>query len=316
MGAAQLLGWRAIRGMFFSRLEEVERALWIPRIAHDWTSDQASETYRSMGHVGPMTEWKGTREKQEPPVYEMTIRNREFDNGVDFAKKDVRRDKTGQIQARIGELATSAAVLPTTILTELLEDNGNAYDGTAFFADRSAIVTGGNFVNDRTASTDATVLNVTAPTEPTSEEMKRAILLGVKTLMKALTDKGQPLNAYGKRFLVMVPTQLSDACAAALRVDLTSAGTSNSLPVIMAAKGLSIDFEINPHLTNDSRFYVFREDADTLPMVFQNEVPTEFTALAEGSEFAQKHHQFWYGAYRSCAGGYGEPGRAVRLTFS
>lgn len=309
MGTAALLGSRAIRGMFFKRLEERSRASWAPQISHMFTSDQASEQYGFLGNVPSLRAWRGPRHKSEPKDFSITIVNDEYEGTVEIARRDRRRDKTGQIQTRIGDLAARAAILPQKVLTTLLQSNGTAYDSLAFFADH----TGGRGSRINNALTDS---SVTSPTAPTSAEMASGILTSVQTILGANDDQDEPMNEFASEFLVMVPTAYMSAASAAINDVFTSAGVSNTLKNM---QGLSVRAVINPRLTAPSStgvFYTFRVDADVKPLIWQDEVEAEFDELGEGSE-----HEFWnnahvFGAMRTGAGGLGEYAMATRMTFS
>lgn len=315
MGAAAILSSRAIRGMFYKRLEEATRASWVGRIGNEFTTDQGSEDYNFLGQVPALKEWIGARRKKEPTGYGITIKSKKFEASVEFSVDDLRRDKTPQVRARIRDLATRAAVLPQKLFTDLLTTNGNGYDGVAFFGDRSALTTGGQINNDRDGTSDAAILDITTPTAPTSADMSAAILLGVKTLLSALDDEGEPENAMAQRFVVMVPINLWDVAVAARTNEFTSAGVSNTMRAILE-RGLSIDLVVNPRLTNGAQFYVFREDSEVRSLIWQDEVSADLDELAEGSDYEFFNDAHVYGVKRIGNGGYGMPEMACRLTFT
>lgn len=311
MGQAVALSSRAIRGMFFKRLEETTRASWAPSIANMFRSDQPEETYKFLGNTPALRAWRGARRKKEPKAYGVTIVNDKYEASVEFSTDDLRRDKTEQIQARIGELAARAAVLPQKVITTLLEANGNAYDGAQFFSDRSASAV--SRINN--ALTDTTI---TDPLNPTSAEMVRTILKMIQTLQSAKDDEGEPMNEFARQFVVMVPTAYWSATLAALRDDFSSAGVSNTVRAFQA-QGIQITPVMNGRLVAPSSsgvLYVFRADADVKPLIWQDEIEVDLQSLAEGSD-----HEFWndahvFGTKRIGGGGYGMPEMACRMTLS
>jgi len=305
MGASATLGRRDIRGMFFKRLEEVATASWVSRLAMMIDSDQSSEILRWLGQVPAMRELIGTRHKREPRPYELTIINRTFEATVEFAVKDMRRDKTGQIRIRISDLAKRAATLPQKVLTETLENNGNAYDGNALFADRSALDTGGQYDNivDQVAATG---------TDLTSDEMVTAIMNCVEAMMGALDDEGEPINEFAQEFAVMVPANYWGALMGALRDDFTAAGVSNTLKAT-SASGFSFLPIANPRLTTATSLYVARIDSDVAPLIWQDEVETELDELGAGSDHEFFNRAHVYGAVREGEGAPGEPGMICRV---
>jgi phage major head subunit gpT-like protein len=312
MGTAALLGSRAIRGMFFKRLEETSMASWAPAIAHMFDSDQASETYGFLGQVPSLRAWRGARRKTEPKDFSITVVNDEYEGTIEIARRDLRRDKTGQVQARIGDLATRAAQLPQKVLTTILEANAAAYDGIAYFGDHSA--SRGVRVNN--ALTDS---SVSAATAPTSAEMTSGILALVQRINSATDDQGEPLNEFAREFLIMVPTLYLPAAVAAVQNEFTSAGVSNTLNTMSKGGRVSIRIESNPRLTvptSTGIFYGFRTDADVKPLIWQDEVETDLDELGEGSDWAFDNNSHKYGVQRVGAGAGGEYGMAARMTFS
>lgn len=309
MGSAAVLSRRDIRGMFFKRLEEAAMASWAPQIGHMFTSDQDAETYKFLGNVPALRAWRGARRKSEPKNFEIRVQNDKFEGTQEFEVDDMRRDKTDQIQARIGDLAARAAILPQKTFTTLLEANGLGYDGIAYFGahtGRGSLVT--NVLTDSGVA-DAGV--------PTSAEMSAGILTLIQTILGANDDQGEPMNEFAKAFLLMVPTKYWSATQAALKNEFTSAGVSNTLP----AAGMTIIPIVNPRLVVPATggtgvFYGFRIDSDIKPMIWQDEVQTQLQVLGAGSD-----HEFWYdshvfGAKRVGNGALGAYEMAARMTFS
>lgn len=309
-GTANVLSPRNVRGEFFKSLEETQTAGWVPSLSHMLSSDQASEDYRFLGQVPAMRAWRGARRKTEPKSYKIQIANDKFENGVEFSRDDIRRDKTGQIRSRIRSLGARAAQLPTKTLTTLLEGNATAYDGVAFFGNHVAA----SVINN--ALTDSTVA---APTAPTSAEMMSGILAAVQALFGVKDDQGEPMNEFAGRFAVMVPVAYQAATFAALGNEFTSAGVSNVLRALTGGRGITIDPIVNPRLTAPSStgvFYVFRVDSDIKPMIWQDEVDVEFDMKAEGSDYTFDYDSCVYGAKRIGAGALAAFEMSARMTFS
>ena len=311
MGASSVLGTRDIRGMFFKRLEETSIASWAPAISHMFASDQASETYKFLGQVVSLTEWLGSRKKKEPKPYGFTITNRKFEASVEFSLDDMRRDKTDQIRVRIGDLASRAAILPQKELTTLILANSNAYDAQTFFADRSALKTGGQFDN---INSD----NIAAPLAPTTAEHTTAILDSIQLILGALDDENEPMNEFAKTFTVMVPTGYWSVTKAALKNDFSSSGVSNTLVALLGE--ITINVIVNPRLTaptsSAGAFYVFRSDGDVKPFIWQDEVASDLDQLGSGSDYEFFNHAHVYGVTRIGNAGFGEPAMAVRVDYT
>src|SRR5256885_1989774 len=96
-----LLSSRAVLGMYYARLENPIAAGWIDGVANMFGSDQASEQYVFLGQVPRMREWIGGRQAKGLRENSLTIRNKHYEATIEIALKDLRRDKTGQLQARM-----------------------------------------------------------------------------------------------------------------------------------------------------------------------------------------------------------------------
>ncbi len=310
--ASAVLSPRNVRGSFFKRLEETARASWVPLISHVFDSDQASEDYRFLGQVPSMREWVGARRKTEPKNYSIKIVNDKYESAVEFSRDDMRRDKTGQIMVRVADLGSRVAMLPNKTLTTVLEANGPAYDGVAYFGTHVAASVITNALTDTT---------VAAAGEPTSSEMMNGVLAAIQTILGAKDDQGEPMNDGASRFAVMVPTKYWSALLAALRNDFTSAGVSNTLQALVNGGRIAIEPILNARLVapvtgGTGVFYVFRTDSDIKPLIWQDEVEIELDLKGDGSDYAFDFDSHVYGSKRIGAGAGGAFEMAARMTFS
>jgi len=306
-GELKSLSTRGIRGAFFKRLTERALASWANRFANMFTSDQPVETYKFLGQVPAMRAFRGARNTKSPTPFTLSIANDTFEASVRVDKDDWRRDKVGQILARLNDMAGRAATLPQKTLSAVLEANGNAYDGAALFSDRSSasIVRVNNAL-----STD-----ITTPSAPSTAEFSAAVALCIDTLMSAKDDQGEPLNEDAMQFDVMVPTKYQGVAAAAVSAAYTSAGVSNPLLSYPA----QVRVVTNPRLTAPSStgvFYVARADAEVKGLIWQDELDTEWEDLVEGSDYAVLNRAYLFATTRIGQGAPGEPGMIARHTFT
>ena len=221
----------------------------------------------------------------------------------------MRRDKTSQIRARIGNLAARAALLPQTLVTTLLEGGANAYDGIAFFGDRTSVKTGGQ-IDNRISVTAA------AGTDPTSDEMKTGILDAIEKLYEAKDDEDEPMHEFATSFLVMVPPNYWGAMVAALKDEFTSAGVSNTLTAVTGSGGFTITPVMNPRIASDTKFFLFRTDSDVKPFIWQDEQSTDLDELGSGSDYEFFNRAHVFGATRLGNCGFGEPAMAIEATVA
>src|SRR4051812_37317134 len=93
----------------FDRLYEQEIAgNWAPQIGNLVGSDKASETYGWLGAAPSLEELKGDMTEEQFNKFSYTLKNVEYAKAVKIAERDMRRDKLGQIQMRLGDLANKA----------------------------------------------------------------------------------------------------------------------------------------------------------------------------------------------------------------
>lgn len=305
-GALKGLGSRAIIGAFFKRLQETMAAGWASVLASQFDSNQESETYTFLGDAPKMEEWVSNRNKQGLKRYEFAVKNKKFSAMLEIDSDDLRRDKTGQILARINELAVRAAQLPQRIITDLIIANGNAYDGVAFFHASGHITQSGATVNNTASQVAA------SGTLPSVAEATDGLLLAIQQILGFKDDAGEPRNEFAQQFVVMVPTVLWSPILGAIRNDFTGNGASNTL----RASGFQITPVMNPRLTAADKAFVFRTDADVKAFVWQDELATEIAALEKGSDNYVLTDNLLYAVKRICNGGYGRFDQACQLTFT
>ena len=103
-----------------------------------FNSDQESETYKWLGMVPMMREWIGDKQAKGFRDNGITVINKEFEATLEVLSKWLRRDKTGQLAVRIGELAQRANGHCANLLSTLITNGTGStsvlcYDGQYFF---------------------------------------------------------------------------------------------------------------------------------------------------------------------------------------
>ena len=319
MGASGL-GSRAIIGRFYNELEAFMGSAWTDLISMEFNSDQESETYKWLGMSPAMREWLGGRHAHGFRENGVTITNKTFEATLEVLVDEIRRDKTGQVNIRISELARRAAEHWASLLSTLItngggDTNGPCYDGQYFFDDDHSEGSSGTQKNLLT-STEVASLDVTTTTAPTPVEAAKAILGVIAYMMNYKDDQGEPMNANANSFIVMTSAVLWPYLAPAIYNPTVNSGESNPAASIMANAGMKIGVALNPRLTYTNAFVVFRTDAKTKPFIRQNEEGIQISALAEGSdeEFNNNRHLYGVKAVRNV--GYGYWQQAAHATFA
>lgn len=282
-----ILSSRAIAGMYYAALENPMNAGWIDGVSNLFGSDQISEQYPFLGQVPRMQEWIGGRSKTSLRGQSLTIENVHYEATIQFALRDLRRDKSGQIQARIGEFAQEGMAHWGTLVSTLIQNGASSvcYDGQFFFDTDHAEGDSGTQSNDIQVdiSTLPVSLNGTV-TAPSIEEMQQSIVKGIAQILSFKDDRGRPMNSNARSFLVTVPVGLWVTAQAAINSITTASLLSNQNPNIIP--GVSIDLQMMPELTWTDSFAVWRTDSPIKGLIRQNETDAELRIKDETSEYA------------------------------
>lgn len=306
---AQSLSSRAIIGQFYHSLEQNEAASWVGSTSMLFNSDQESETYRWLGQSPVMREWIGGRLAKGLRDNGIIIANKRWEATLEIPVDWIRRDKTGQINIRINEMARRANAHWASLLSSLIINGESTvgYDSQFFFdTDHSE---GESGAQSNKITSPAVVI-----TAPTPTEMQTAILNGIQQLYKLLDDQGQPLNEDANRFTVMIPVSFLQAAGSALGATVI-AQTSNLVQAVGSLGGFMVDLVVNPRLTWTTKFVVFRTDGDVAPFIRQEEEGVTVSAIADGSELEFENDVHHYGIKAIRNVGYGYWQKANLVTF-
>lgn len=316
MTDTQLLSSRAVMGMYFARLEMDPGMAWIDAISNLFGSDQSGETYAFLGQSPAMREWIGGRQAKGFTGNGITILNKHYEATIEIQKKDLRRDKTGQVLARVDEFADRGQTHWASLLSALLLNGASTlcYDGQYFFdTDHSE-------GNSGTQSNKITVDISTLPaavhgviTAPSVEEAQQVLLAGIAQILSFKDDQGEPMNENARRFTAVVPTSLFLVFSAAVAA-ITTAALQQNLNANLI-KGITIDIEMNARLTWTDTIAIFRTDSPIKAFIRQSEQDIELKAKAENSEFEFDNDAWQFGIDGWRGVGYGYWQRAVMVTM-
>jgi phage major head subunit gpT-like protein len=263
------IGHREVIGRFYQRLEALSAEGWASRVAMLIETDQESEEYAWLGMAPKVREWVGGRMPDKLRETSFSIKNKLFEASIEVSIDDFRRDKTGQVQIRINELANRVAEHWHQLLTSLIIANPLCYDGQNFFDTDHSEGDSGTQLN-ALAAAQVAALDCTLA-DPTVDEIVK-VIAGVITYMMAYKDdKGEPLTWNAKSFLFMVPARLQAVWRAAISTGLVIAGAASRENVLLKWPGLSLDVVVNPRLTDANVFYTFIDDREVKPFIMQNE---------------------------------------------
>ena len=312
-----ILSSRAVMGMYFARLENPMAAGWIDGVSNLFGSDQASELYPFLGQNPRMREWLGGRQAKGLRANSMTITNKHYEATLEIALRDLRRDKTPQLQARIDEFADEGDSHWGALVSALIQGAAAAacYDGQFFFDTDHTEGDSGTQDNDITVDISALPAGVHGVvTAPSVEEFQQAVLKGIAQILSFKDNQGEPMNENANRFLVVVPVALYLTAVASVSNLTTAALQQNLNPNLIA--GLTVDVQMNPRLTWTDSFAVFRTDSPIKAFIRQTELEVKLKSKAEGSEYEFDNRAWQFGIDAARGVGYGYWQRACYVTMT
>lgn len=214
-----ILSSRAVVGMYYEQLAAANGIGWIDGVSNYFGSDQASETYPWLGMPPALREWIGGRQAKGFSQNSIEIKNKHFEATLEIALTDLRRDKTGQLRARLAEFAQRGQSHFASLLSTLIVNGPSTvcYDGQYFFDTDHSEGSSGTLDND--IQTDISALPAQTHgvvTAPSKEEMLQAIIASISQFFTFKDDRGEPINEDARSFLVMVPVGLAPAARSAL----------------------------------------------------------------------------------------------------
>ena len=316
---AQGLGSRAIIGKFYTALEQYMGASWIDAVSVYFDSDQESETYKWLGMVPQMREWIGGRQAKGFRENGITIFNKQFEATLEVLVAWLRRDKTGQLDIRINELAQRCATHWCKLLSTLIANgtgstNGLCYDGQYFFDSDHSEGNSGTQINLLTA-TQVPKLNISTTTAPTATEAIDAIMGVIAYMLTYVDDEGEPMNSEAREFKIMTAPKLWAPMTKAIFGSTDSAAATNVIKEL-EKDGFKVSLAANPRLSYTTQFVTFRTDAPAKALIRQEEEGLKMAAKAEGSEFEFDNNAHQYGVSATRNVGYGYWQYAAHSTFS
>jgi len=293
------LSSRAIIGRYYKRLNQKTGMEWVEAVSNYFTSDQESETYKWLGQVPTMRNWIGGRQSKGFTTNGLTIENKHFEATLEIPLVDLRRDKTGQIEVRINELADRTNTHWAQLLSKLIigGESTVCYDDQYYFdTDHKE---GESGLQSNKINVDLTDFSnqidggkVGNPNAPSEAALRLAILKTIQQILSFKDDQGEPMNENASKFLVVVPTSLWYLAKSAIAVPLTVGGATNMVKVL---DEVNISISQNPRLPWNDKFAVFRTDSSIKPFIRQEEEGIQLKAIAEGSELEFTHDKHQYG---------------------
>ena len=286
------IGVRGVIGMFFLALEQYTGMTWIGQVSNTFSSDQALETYAGLGMVPQLREWIGEKNAKGFNEFSITIKNRDFEATLAIKNKDLRRDKTGQLRARIAEFAQRAIAHEALLLSGLIDGGASTtvtipgmaaqtitcYDGQPLFSDNHLVgaqALDNNITIDLSdlATSIGSNVGVGTSTAPLAPAISAGITAAVSQMYGFKDDQGQPLNEFARKFVIMVPVTFAGAAQQATKGQFLALGYANPVQFTLSPSLAEAEFMVvpNPRLTWTDKFAVFRADSPFKALIHQYE---------------------------------------------
>jgi len=277
-----------IIGKYYAAMEAAAGKTWVDQVSFlNADSNKDSELYNWLDAVPGMREWLGGRQAKGLSKEGIRIFNTTYEATMKIPTDWIRRDKTGLIEAKIGEMADKGATHYASLLSTLIlaGQTTDCYDGKKFYAADHPAPKGGSVQKNLLTATEVPALACTAAGKPTSAEAANAIL-GVIGYMQSIRDsQNDPMNEFARGFLVMCSARVFGYLAPGIMADYVGGGNSNVLNKLVSAEGYNIGIQINTRLTSTTEFEIFRTDGRVGALIRQEEEGVQADVLGEGSEY-------------------------------
>lgn len=278
---------KGVIGEFFKALNALDGMAWIMLLSNYFTSDQDVETYPWLGQSPVMREWIGGRHAKGLGENAIEIRNVHFEATIEFLRKHMRRDKTGQLMIRIQDLAQRTNSHWAKLLTLLIlaGEATPCYDGQFYFDTDHSEGKSGTQSNDLAIDISELPTSVHGTTTlPSVEEFQLCVSQCIAQIISFKDDQGEPMNEGATAFNVMVPTTLMGVAYNALTTMGQVAASQTALEGLK--KDFSIGVTVNPRLTWTTKAMVSRTDSAVKSFIRQEETAVNFAVKGDESDFA------------------------------
>jgi phage major head subunit gpT-like protein len=318
------LDTRDVIGDFDRGLEAARELDWTSRISVEVRSNRQTEEYAWLGQVPQMRQWVAERHEEVLNKYTHTISNFPYETTLRISVEDLRRDNTGILRTRVGDLARRTvthwnSLIGTYVANGEAGTSGLGYDGQFFF-DTDHNESGSNQTNDLTA-TEIPSANVATTSTLTTTEAANILTEVTAYALGYTDDKGEPINQDLAQLTVLV-TKPGHYAGMVQAIGLNNLGTGsgNNNPVTAwQGRGMNYRVEYVPQrITAADKLYFFIGSPTLSSAAFIKQIEQDVTVQMVGAgsveEFKTNSHLFGVKAVRGV--GYGDWHRAILVTLS
>lgn len=267
-------------------------ATLLDKLATVVPSNSDGETYAWLGESPTMSEFVDTRQIKGFSDTTYTITNKTWEATMAVLRSELEDDNTGSIRLRVQQLAQKARRHVNKLLVDALI-NGTTdlcYDGTAYF---------GNSHTARGEQSSAQD-NLLAGSGTTVAALKTDVQAAMAAMMNFVDERGEPFweDFNPSEFVAVVPPGIFHNFREAIEATVISNTTntmSGSIGQVLPAARLS----------DADDWYLLYTGGVVRPLIFQDRMGMEFTALEGDTETAFKNERYLYGVRARYNVGYG-----------
>jgi len=277
-----------------SLAEQANNFLDYQKVATVFNSETDKETYNWLGEHPSLEEWKDQRQINGLRNWNYTLTNKQYESTIGIDRNTIEDDKYGMYMPRIQGLASAALRAFNEKIFSHLDDNGNAYDGTAMFADTRTIGDSGNIDNLLSGAYSAS-----------AAEIRAGLAAAIVAMANFQDDRGKPMN--------LEPDAI--VCSPTMYIPIRDA----LLPGVAGTVRPESDFVKNiiksPWVDADSLdWYVLCTTAEVKPLIFQNRKSPTFDSVTNPKDsYVFLNKKFLFGVDARFEVGFGDPRTAVKI---
>lgn len=292
------------------------------RFGADYNKSLESQAWRQMTQIVPSTTLNetvpfsgappairdttdGSVSYEDVGAYHIDISNRVFQGGWAIQREAWDDDRVGLWANKPSELAEEAAKHPGTYIWELIELNGLAYDGVAFYS------------NSRTIGASANIDNILSGTGTDPVDLLFDLNLAQIAMYGYQSDKGRPMGRFGN--LITCPIHLFQAWFEALAVpDVNTAGQATRVAPLPGEATFTAGLYtvvVNPEATDTNNWQLHHVAGTRKPFVMtERTTPSLDGTRSVDSPEWREERMAKYSTYARYGRGYGDPRLSVSIT--
>lgn len=311
-------------GIWDEMYEPALGGVWATKIGVMQPSSMGVESYGWLGaapNLEPLTDEAANEEQFGK--YSYFLKNQEYAKTLKIKEVDLRRDKIGQLELRIGEMSEKAAE-HWNVLTASAIVNGTTalgYDGQPFFSatHNEAVAKGGPVQKNLVTASDIPALNSVSSTAPTPIEAAQALAGVLGWFFNLVDDSNYPMNGQARKFKILVGTTnlYAPFCQATSLLTFAQGAQNPLIGLKFQNSELDLTVELIPQLSAiTNSFFVFRTDGRVKSIILQNEVDVSPAVSDRNNDEFIKFRRFLFSIYASRAVGYLRWQSAIMATLS